>query len=96
MGAPIASVILIPVYGFIYDMTNSYRFVLLLMIGLLSVASLLHQCRLEIPLYPGRLSCYMEKQALNEQNQCNGNWGSFLPSFIFRSQIIKKPFTQLT
>ena len=38
MGAPIASVILIPVYGFIYDMTNSYRFVLLLMIGLLSAA----------------------------------------------------------
>ena len=40
MGAPIASVVLIPVYGFIYDMTNSYRSVLIAMFFLLLSALL--------------------------------------------------------
>ena len=40
MGAPIASIILIPVYGFIYDMTRSYQVVLYGMICLLIIALL--------------------------------------------------------
>lgn len=40
MGAPIASIILIPAYGFIFDLTNSYRFVLIGMICLLVIAFL--------------------------------------------------------
>lgn len=38
MGAPIASIILIPVYGFIYDLTKSYLLVLIGMICLLIIA----------------------------------------------------------
>lgn len=40
MGAPIASVILIPAYGFIYDRMQNYLFVLIGMIGLLIAALL--------------------------------------------------------
>lgn len=40
MGAPIASVLLLPAYGFIYDATNSYFIVLVLLIALLCVAGI--------------------------------------------------------
>ena len=40
MGAPIASIILIPAYGFIYDLTESYLVVLIGMICLLVIAVL--------------------------------------------------------
>lgn len=40
MGAPIASVILIPLYGFVYDVTKSYLIVLIGMICLLIIAAL--------------------------------------------------------
>lgn len=40
MGAPIASIILIPAYGFIYDLTESYQVVLVGMICLLVIAVL--------------------------------------------------------
>lgn len=40
MGAPIASIVLVPGYGFIYDLTDSYRAVLFGMICLLLLASL--------------------------------------------------------
>ena len=39
MGAPLASILLIPVYGFVYDATGSYFSVLLLLAALLCVAS---------------------------------------------------------
>lgn len=39
MGAPLASIILIPVYGYVYDFTNSYFWVLIGMIGLLCLAA---------------------------------------------------------
>ena len=38
MGAPLASILLIPAYGFVYDLTGSYRFVLLAMAFLLLLA----------------------------------------------------------
>ena len=38
MGAPLASIILIPVYGFIYDITNDYLPVLIGMLFLLAVS----------------------------------------------------------
>lgn len=38
MGAPLASILLVPVYGFIYDATGSYFIVLILMIVLLFAA----------------------------------------------------------
>lgn len=40
MGAPLASIILIPVYGFIYDLTGNYFYVLLGIAGLLLMALL--------------------------------------------------------
>lgn len=40
MGAPLASIILIPLYGFIYDLTEDYFFVLLGIAGLLLLALL--------------------------------------------------------
>lgn len=40
VGAPIASVLLLPAYGFIYDATNSYFIVLVLLIALLCVAGI--------------------------------------------------------
>lgn len=40
MGAPIASVLLIPIYGFVYDVTKSYLIVLIGMICLLIIAAL--------------------------------------------------------
>lgn len=40
MGAPIASVLLIPIYGFIYDATKSYQIVLVGMVCLLIIAAL--------------------------------------------------------
>lgn len=40
MGAPIASVLLIPLYGFVYDVTKSYLIVLIGMICLLIIAAL--------------------------------------------------------
>lgn len=40
MGAPIASIVLVPGYGFIYDLTESYRAVLFGMICLLLLAAL--------------------------------------------------------
>lgn len=40
MGAPLASIILIPLYGFIYDLTKDYFFVLLGIAGLLLLALL--------------------------------------------------------
>lgn len=40
MGAPIASVLLIPIYGFVYDVTDSYLIVLIGMICLLIIAAL--------------------------------------------------------
>ncbi|MBS7007520.1 MFS transporter [Anaerostipes sp.] len=39
MGAPIASIVLVPAYGFIYDITESYRAVLIGMICLLAFAA---------------------------------------------------------
>lgn len=44
MGAPLASILLIPAYGFLYDLTGNYRFVLLgmallLLAALLSIAA---------------------------------------------------------
>ena len=39
MGAPLASIILIPVYGFIYDLTKNYTMVLIGMIVLLLLAA---------------------------------------------------------
>ncbi len=39
MGAPLASIVLIPVYGFVYDATAQYGYVLLGMIGLLLLAA---------------------------------------------------------
>lgn len=38
MGAPLSSVFLVPVYGFIYDATKSYTLVLLILLGLLALA----------------------------------------------------------
>ncbi|MEG3005986.1 MAG: MFS transporter, partial [Oscillospiraceae bacterium] len=38
MGAPLASILLIPVYGFIYDLTKSYLAVLVILMVLLFVA----------------------------------------------------------
>ncbi len=38
MGAPLASIFLVPVYGYIYDATNSYVLVLLILFGLLVLA----------------------------------------------------------
>lgn len=40
MGAPIAAIALIPAYGFLYDFTQSYRFVLIGMLALLLLAAL--------------------------------------------------------
>lgn len=40
IGAPLASIFLIPVYGFIYDATKSYTYVLFILIGLLILAGL--------------------------------------------------------
>lgn len=40
MGAPLSSILLIPAYGFIYDVTKSYRIVLIGMIVLLILAAL--------------------------------------------------------
>lgn len=40
MGAPLASIILIPVYGFVYDLTENYTLVLIGMIVLLLLAAL--------------------------------------------------------
>lgn len=40
MGAPLASIVLIPVYGFLYDATGHYSFVLAGMAGLLLLAGL--------------------------------------------------------
>lgn len=40
MGAPLASIILIPVYGFVYDLTGNYSFVLLGIAALLLLALL--------------------------------------------------------
>lgn len=40
MGAPLASILLVPLYGFIYDATGSYFTVLILLIVLLCVAGL--------------------------------------------------------
>ena len=39
MGAPIASIVLVPAYGFIYDLSGSYRTVLIGMICLLVFAA---------------------------------------------------------
>lgn len=38
MGAPLSSIFLVPVYGFIYDATQSYTLVLFILIGLLVLA----------------------------------------------------------
>lgn len=38
MGAPLSSIFLVPIYGFIYDATRSYTLVLLILIGLLLLA----------------------------------------------------------
>ncbi len=38
MGAPLSSIFLVPVYGFIYDVTKSYTVVLLILLGLLVLA----------------------------------------------------------
>ena len=38
MGAPLASILLIPAYGYVYDATTSYLPVLILMIALLCIA----------------------------------------------------------
>ncbi len=38
MGAPLASIFLVPIYGFIYDVTNSYMYVLIILMGLLLLA----------------------------------------------------------
>lgn len=40
MGAPLASIFLIPVYGFIYDVTQSYSLVLLILLLLLVIAGI--------------------------------------------------------
>ena len=40
MGAPLASVFLLPAYGYIYDFTQSYRMVLLFLVFLLVVATI--------------------------------------------------------
>lgn len=40
MGAPLASILLVPAYGFIYDITDSYFAVLVLMIALLCAAGI--------------------------------------------------------
>lgn len=37
MGPPFATVLLLPLYGFIYDLTKSYRLVILLLIGIIVV-----------------------------------------------------------
>ena len=39
MGAPLASILLIPAYGFVYDLTDSYTLVLVGMLGLLLLAA---------------------------------------------------------
>lgn len=38
MGAPLSSIFLVPIYGFIYDATQSYVLVLLILMGLLALA----------------------------------------------------------
>jgi len=40
MGAPLASILLVPAYGFVYDAANSYSAVLVMLLGLLCAAGL--------------------------------------------------------
>lgn len=40
MGAPLSSIFLVPIYGFIYDATQSYLLVLFILIGLLALAGI--------------------------------------------------------
>ena len=38
MGSPLASIVLIPAYGFVYDATGSYFWVLIFLLALLGIA----------------------------------------------------------
>lgn len=39
MGPPLATIILLPLYGFIFDLTGSYRFVFILLAGLIAIGA---------------------------------------------------------